>query len=76
MYKNIETNNCYTKAEGKCMKCDSETLFEENPIFDKGDGYYDLYAITFCTNCGYWYNHVCDDFFTREQIEFYLNYKK
>lgn len=69
MYKNIETNNIYVRREGKCNNCNEEALYEENPLFDKGDGYYDLYAITFCTNCGYWYNNVFEDFFTKEEIE-------
>ena len=54
MYKNIETNNSiYVKREGKCSNCKEEALYEENPIFDKGDGRYDLYAVTFCKHCGY-----------------------
>ena len=73
MYKNIETNNIYVKRQGKCSNCNEEALYEENPMFDKGDGRYDLYAITFCKSCGYWYNNVMDDFFTKEEIEENLN---
>lgn len=72
--KIIETNNYntkdfYVKKEGKCKHCKYETLLEENPENDTGNGLYELYSIAFCTNCGFWYNSVMEDFFTAEELE-------